>query len=1356
MTSRSRFVLRSAAGFLLLLLIIVALGIGTARSPWFYNKIRNRIVSVATDATGGRVEIARFAFDWHTLTATVTGFTLHGTEPAADPPLFHADTVVVGLKIVSLLKRDVDIAFLRVESPKAFLLVAADGTTNIPNPKTPAAKNKTPAQTILDLAIRNFEVNNGIAEVHGTGRSPSIETYSAKGDNLHALFTYDAGTLAGAVPRYHGDISIAPLQVSYGASRSIPLVVTTTVAMEKNRLIVEKSSISSGYSELHLNGKLENFNTPVITAEYGVKISLGEAGSFLALRSRQSGWLEATGSASFKSAGDYAIQAVAKVYNFDYRGGGVSLRNIRAQAKIDGGPTSISIRDLVANALGGQIAGKADIRGFDGFHFDGQVRRMDIGEAAALSSPTALPYDGLASGKVVLEGRFSELNRRRFSATAHLEIVPARKGVPVKGLIDAKYNGARGTLDLGQSFFALPNTRLDFQGTLGQQLSVHFASSSLDDLVPALEWTAKPAPAPVIPVGITPQGQVTFDGTVNGPLASPILAGNLSGSNFILRGQTIDAVRAAVTAAADSVTVSGGTLKQKALNATFSGSARLRNWKPADDLAVNAAVGLENANLADLLAMAGRGDIPVSGTLNATAKVHGTFGNPQAAADLNLTRASAMSEPLNRLTAHLESPTLTRQTLTAQVNAGPNQLNLSATYDHGAADLFPGKLTFQLGSNNLNLTRIVTLHQREPDLAGTVKLTAHGEAGIHKDSAGNLVFALSRIDSSADALGLQEAAKQLGDLHLTAHTVDSSGSAPVVEAQLRSNLADATITGDGRVTLTGDYPSSAKFQFSNVHLDTVRRLLLTPEEAQTVRFAGTVEGSLNLSGPAVKPTQLRGSLDIPKLEIVPLPDTNSPEQPVDLTIRNSAPIRVSIADEIVNVESARIAARDSDFTISGRATIGVRPDLDLHLNGNINLAILHLFDSDLVSSGAIMANAAVRGNVTAPQFSGSLQMKDANLAIADVPNGLSHVNGSVDFNGNQASFRGLTGESGGGKVSVDGFGSFAGGVLSFRVGANATGVRVRYPQGVSTLADAQLTLVGTQQRSTLSGTITIDRLAFNPKTDLGSILSSASAPPETPSGSAGFSSNLQFDVLIQTSPDITFESSYAQSVEADANLRLRGTLASPALLGRVNITQGELNFFGNKYTINQGSVSFFNPVKVEPVLNIDLETIARGVDVTLTVSGPVSKLNVSYRSDPPLQFSEIVALLATGRTPDDATLAAREPTANQQSWQQMGASALVGQAIANPVAARLQRFFGVSNLKIDPSISGPTGSPQAKVTLEQQVTPEITFTYVTDVANAQEQVIRVEWALNQRWSALVLRDENGEVGIEFLYKKRFR
>ena len=196
-------------------------------------------------------------------------------------------------------------------------------------------------------------------------------------------------------------------------------------------------------------------------------------------------------------------------------------------------------------------------------------------------------------------------------------------------------------------------------------------------------------------------------------------------------------------------------------------------------------------------------------------------------------------------------------------------------------------------------------------------------------------------------------------------------------------------------------------------------------------------------------------------------------------------------------------------------------------------------------------------------------------------------------------------------------------------------------------------------------------------------------------------------------------------------------------------------FYGTQYTINQGSIAFYNPLKIDPILDIDLETKARGIDITLTVSGPLNKLNLTPRSDPPLQFNEIVALLATGRTPtSDPTLLAQQSTA-PQSWQQMGASALLGQAIANPVAGRLQRFFGVSKLRIDPTLPGVENNPQARLTLEQQVTPDITFTYITNVTSSNPQVVRMEWALSKQWSVVALREENGVFGLDFFYKKRF-
>jgi translocation and assembly module TamB len=229
-----------------------------------------------------------------------------------------------------------------------------------------------------------------------------------------------------------------------------------------------------------------------------------------------------------------------------------------------------------------------------------------------------------------------------------------------------------------------------------------------------------------------------------------------------------------------------------------------------------------------------------------------------------------------------------------------------------------------------------------------------------------------------------------------------------------------------------------------------------------------------------------------------------------------------------------------------------------------------------------------------------------------------------------------------------------------------------------------------------------------------------------------------------------------QDLEGEAHLRLRGTLSRPGMLGRVDVTSGKIIFFGTNYSIDQGTVAFYNPQKFEPVLNLDLHTNTHGVDVALNVAGSMDRLKLTYRSDPPLQFSDIVALLATGKIPTtDPVLAAHQPAAPEQSFQQKGAS-LLGQAVANPVSGRLQRLFGVSNFKIDPQIIGAQNTPQARMTLEQQITRDLTFTYIQDLTQSNSQIVRIQWDIDPTWSAIAERQQNGEFGLDFFYKMRFR
>jgi translocation and assembly module TamB len=97
----------------------------------------------------------------------------------------------------------------------------------------------------------------------------------------------------------------------------------------------------------------------------------------------------------------------------------------------------------------------------------------------------------------------------------------------------------------------------------------------------------------------------------------------------------------------------------------------------------------------------------------------------------------------------------------------------------------------------------------------------------------------------------------------------------------------------------------------------------------------------------------------------------------------------------------------------------------------------------------------------------------------------------------------------------------------------------------------------------------------------------------------------------------------------------------------------------------------------------------------------------------------------------------------------------LGQAASQQVSNRLQRFFGATRVKIDPTLTGVDNLPQARLTFEQQVSKDVTLTYITNLNRTAEQVVRMQWDVSREWSAIAVRDQNGLFGIDFQFRKRF-
>jgi translocation and assembly module TamB len=783
------------------------------------------------------------------------------------------------------------------------------------------------------------------------------------------------------------------------------------------------------------------------------------------------------------------------------------------------------------------------------------------------------------------------------------------------------------------------------------------------------------------------------------------------------------------------------------MHVTGSGQMGLADWKPVDNSLVAASITVTGADLARLATRGGQKDFPITGTGSASVTLSGQYGSSAVTGRVHIDRPAGFGEQFDSAEANVS---LNRDTLAirgGELKTGKSKMEFSGTYSHQRNDWETGGIAFQASTAGLPIATLEQVKQLYPGLNGDLGFEATGTAHIVKG-----VFNLKELQSRAELRAVSVEGSRFGNIQLTADTRDDT-----LELKLGGNLRESKIEGAGKWQLAGDYSGRGEVRFTSIRIATLKRLVSRATGTETeLPFEGSLEGTVEVAGPLKKPNDLNVTLTLPRLEIVPQPEQRlrAGARAQDLSLRNVQPVVIRGTATQLKFDSAHFAAQDTNIEVAGTVGLNEKALWNLDVRGGINLAILQLFNADLVARGSAVVDATLKGPLRDPQLNGKLELRKASLYFGDVPVGVDNANGVVLFDRNRATIQKLTAEVGGGQIGLSGFVGFGTGQVVYRVQATANQVRLRY-EGVSLTANAELSLSGTSANSLVAGTVTIARAAFVPRSDVGGMLSqfggSSLNAAETPSD---FLRNIQFDVRVESGPSLEVTTSLARNIAAEAELRLRGTAARPVLLGDISVTEGEIEVFGNKYEINRGDIRFVNPTRIEPYFAVDLQTKARGIEVTISFTGTPNKLNLTYRSDPPLQPNEIIALLAMGRDPSQ-TGGLASAQASSPSLLQTGGGA-VEQAIAAPVSGRLQRFFGVSKLKIDPQLTGVNNLPEARLTVEQAISRDITLTYITNLARTNEQLVQVQWDINRRWSAIATREENGVFGIDFQYRKRFK
>jgi autotransporter translocation and assembly factor TamB len=325
---------------------------------------------------------------------------------------------------------------------------------------------------------------------------------------------------------------------------------------------------------------------------------------------------------------------------------------------------------------------------------------------------------------------------------------------------------------------------------------------------------------------------------------------------------------------------------------------------------------------------------------------------------------------------------------------------------------------------------------------------------------------------------------------------------------------------------------------------------------------------------------------------------------------------------------------------------------------------------------------------------------------------------------------------------------------------------------MTSLVDADLSLQGTVQGSTLSGAVNVRNAVYRGAFETGgglldlnestggvTVTGTVAPAPITPAVP------LRYDVRVSVPSALRIENRMAR-LDATADLQLRGTYDRPVLLGRAEIQRGDVNFEGRRYLVTRGSIDFNNPTRTQPFFDLESETRVRVPQqtyrVTIRAVGTLERFTPEFTSDPPLPEVQVLGLLFSDSAPG-LDVEARQynlVTPQEQLLRQRATRALTG-AFSAEVGRVVEETLGVDTFQITPSLVDPNAQssrldPAARLTIGKRLSDRIYLTYSRSLSSStRDQIILLEYDQTDRFSWILSRNEDRTYALDVRVRHAF-
>ncbi len=1298
----------------LLVLVLAGGAFLVLRSSAFHRYVLHTVIEEAEKSTGARVELGDFTIRLSGLRVDLYRIALHGTEPDPQQPLLQADHIGVGLKLVSIWRREVNLREIVIDHPVVHFVVDPQGHNNLP--QTPPPQSGSKPTNVFAMAIGHVLLNRGA--IYDSDRKTPLD---AEAYDLQAQAAFDP-----AKTEYDGTLGYRQGRIRFDGYNPLPHDLEAHFRANPSGLTLDSVRLSSGDSRLTAQAHLQDYTNPVVDGSYEAVISTTQLRAILKNESLPTGAISTTGTIRYQNVAGApllrSLSAQGKISSaalgIDTPQARASMRALRGDYRLENG--TLEVRNLVVDLLGGRLAAEATVAHLDATpeaRVKATLQGLSLDEATgALRSRPPLRVSGRLDAGIngTWHGSMQDLRVTSDATIAASTPVPASASaaattIPLNAALHLVYDARDHVLTLRQSYLRTPHTTVNLNGTVSNRSVLEILAQAndlheIDGLILAFRSAPSSRTSSGAPQLLGLGGSASFDGQMQGTVKNFRVSGRLAGTNVRYERTVLPQLQANIVLGPSGIELHQGSLETGARGRVqFDAAVAMRNWLFTSRSPISARVSANSVPLSDVQQFAGV-DYPVKGLLSVDVAVHGSESNPAGQGSIRLAQASAWNQPIQDFSMQFQGDGNTvHSNISVRTAAGSATANITYSPKDEAYEA-------KVEVPGVRIELLEAVQSRAPGVTGLVTVSAQGRGTLKAP----------QLEAAIAAPRLQIRGQKLDGLKLQASVAQEQA-----RLTLASTVVGANIQARGTVNLDSGYNATVNLDTQKIELGP---FLATYLSSPGIR--GQTELHASLKGPLKSPEQIEANVNIPTLNL----------NYQSFQIAAVAPMQAQYRAGTLTLAPSELKGTNTDLQLQAVVPLTTDGAMQATASGEVNLNILQLLDPQYDSSGQLTLNVKAQGTRAHPQLSGVVRISNGAFQAPGAPLGAENVNAEFDVSPDRVEIKNFNAVSGGGEVTAQGAATYRPAV-QFNVVLSAKHVRLRYPEGLRTVFDSTLTLNGTPAAATLNGQVLVNNVSPTQQFDLATFADQFSGPsaPSTP----GFADNIKLNVAVRSTGEMALASS-ALSVQGSADLRVSGTAATPIILGRTVITGGEIFFNSQRYQVEHGVISFVNPARTEPVVNLQVTTTVQQFNISLNFVGPIDRLRTSYTSDPPLPPVDIINLIATGRTTEAAA-------ANPSTPQSLLAGQLAGQ-----VSNRIGKLAGISSLTIDPQIGGNQSNPGARLALQQRVTKNLFFTFATDVTTAQGQVVQVEYQITRRYSlGATYNQQVGEYSLQIKMHKRF-